>query len=767
MPDQTPCLLLAAVVALGLTGPTAALEYTWEQIGPGGGGVTQIQDISAVDPAVMFMTNDMGYAMRTQDGGRTWHAVEHPGIAQTWGPGWGFLHPCSAGLAFHGRHRGLYRSHDDGGTWEQVTGPWDDVVETGMHTASRGPNRMAFDMSNGRFGLMAFHRYRKAGRTALFRTDDSGDTWQYLPSFPGTGVVDLFVGREGAALLVACPDALYHSADHGDSWHRIDIGAWHGMRPAPEKRPEDSSGPAELPAIISMDGGVTSTGGAVYVATQRQQRGQEVAGGLFVSEDAGRTWTPSGTAGLPRLIPGKELSQCKQIRVCGRNPQVAVAIMTSIHRGAKAGVDEPFHHNLYRTTNGGQTWAPVLFRHPQMARYNIVTKTWLTNRWGSLAGIRTVAICDSDADIMVATDWARNFRTEDGGVTWREMHAAHVADPEGPTPTGGTPVLNINGYAIHPKSPELHVLSAMDFWGFTSRDRGRTWTHPAFPKTGNNLYAILLDPDIPERVWAGASVAHDIPLKGGHYIKQARNWGGLLCSDDFGESWGWDSWGDDCKGLPKGLITGIVLNPDSPVDRRQLWVSHFSKGVFESLDHGRTWELRADGLLPDALYFGLHRAKDGTLTTFTLGKTHVFRSRDDGRSWQDISRGKFGSAWSIAVRPNRPDTVFVARCGALYAGRALMRTKNNGETWQEVLPHDVSYVHFHPGNPDTIYATGYNNSALHVSRDGGNTWTRLPFPHWRPKSCQVDLLDDRILYVTASGGAVFRGTRLPTVANPE
>ncbi len=760
MPEQTPHLICAAVTALALAGSAAALEYTWEQIGPGGGGVTRIEAISAVDPAVMFMTNDMGHAMRTQDAGRTWHAVEHPGIPQTWGAGWGFLHPRLPGLAFHGRHRGFTRSRDYGVTCEPVAGPWDDVVETGMHTACRGPNRMAFDVINGRFGLMAFHRYRERGRTALFRTADSGDTWQHLSDFPGTGIVDLFVGRDGADLLVACADALYRSADRGDTWQRIDVGAWPGMRPVPGEGEEGGGEPAELPAIVSLDGGVTAAAAHVYVATQRQRRGATVAGGLFVTEDGGRTWTPASAQGLPGPIPGKELSQCRQVRACGRNPQVAAAIMTSIHRQpGKAGVDEPFHHNLYRTEDGGRTWTPILFRHPEMRRYNIATKTWLTNRWGSLAGLRSLAVCDSNADIMVVTDWTRNFRTEDCGVTWREMHAAHVADPEGPTPTGGTPVLNINGYAIHPKKPELHVLSAMDFWGFTSRDRGRTWTHPAFPRTGNNLYAVLLDPDVPERVWAGGSVAHDIPMKGGHYIKQARDWGGLVCSDDFGASWGWDSWGDDCKGLPKGLITGIVLNPDSPVDRRHLWVSHFSKGVFESSDHGRTWERRADGLLPDALYFGLHRSRDGVLTTFTLGKTHVFRSRDGGRSWRDIVKGKFGSAWSVAVRPDRPDTVFVARCGALYAGRALMRTTDNGATWQEVLPHDVSCVHFHPGNPDTVYATGYNNSALHVSTDGGDTWARLPFPHWRPKSCQVDLLDDRIIYVTASGGAVFRGTR--------
>lgn len=106
----------------------------------------------------------------------------------------------------------------------------------------------------------------------------------------------------------------------------------------------------------------------------------------------------------------------------------------------------------------------------------------------------------------------------------------------------------------------------------------------------------------------------------------------------------------------------------------------------------------------------------------------AFRSTDKGRSWLTFPLPSFieGEAFSAAINPRHPDTVYVAQTGV------VLMTPDSGKTWQETGLQNPS-VRFHalavdPFSPENVFAGGSteNNSfAFYHSTNGGTTWTQI------------------------------------------
>jgi len=123
----------------------------------------------------------------------------------------------------------------------------------------------------------------------------------------------------------------------------------------------------------------------------------------------------------------------------------------------------------------------------------------------------------------------------------------------------------------------------------------------------------------------------------------------------------------------------------------------------------------------------------------------VYKSTDAGRTWTRMGLDSTGRIGRIAIDPRNPDIVFVAAQGHSYGPqqeRGIYRTTDGGRSWQRVLFVDENTggidVVMHPNDPRTLFAatwqlvirtwgreSGGPGSGIHVSRDGGTTWTRL------------------------------------------
>jgi photosystem II stability/assembly factor-like uncharacterized protein len=120
----------------------------------------------------------------------------------------------------------------------------------------------------------------------------------------------------------------------------------------------------------------------------------------------------------------------------------------------------------------------------------------------------------------------------------------------------------------------------------------------------------------------------------------------------------------------------------------------------------------------------------------------VFRSRDGGRSWQDVTAGlPSGFGFPIAVHPRDPETLWVIPLNGDMEGRyppdaaaAVWGSEDGGDTWQALragLPQAHCYFTVlrqamavdESAAPGVYFGT--STGSLFASRDGGESWQEL------------------------------------------
>ena len=129
-----------------------------------------------------------------------------------------------------------------------------------------------------------------------------------------------------------------------------------------------------------------------------------------------------------------------------------------------------------------------------------------------------------------------------------------------------------------------------------------------------------------------------------------------------------------------------------------MWAGGVSGGIWKSVDRGRSWRplgdqlvnlainvLRLDPSDPDVLYAGtgegyFREAVRGT--ALPLRGAGIFKSEDGGATWRRLpgtDRGRFYYVNDLLISRHDPERIYAA------TRQGLFRTKNGGESWQQVL----------------------------------------------------------------------------------
>lgn len=391
--------------------------------------------------------------------------------------------------------------------------------------------------------------------------------------------------------------------------------------------------------------------------------------------------------------------------------------------------------------DGGRTWSRM-------------TVTYTVLETGETAdGALFALTVDRRSRTLFATAVAGGvLRSDDGGRTWRAI-IEPLSDPY------------VHSLALHPDGSLFAVASGAVY---QTQDRGETW---------QEVGAETLPDDI--RRTAGLFITS----RGSLLAASAS--GALFRSADHGATWRHVA--EAQFGSP--AVGSIEVGADSS----SVCLISYGKGLYCSADDGATWRSVGDGLPAVPLTFTFDA--EGSL----IAGTHegVFHTTDFGESWAarneglvtlqitdllapeagrvvvGTGRGVYGlstvepeweltnsSAGGALLAQGGDDVLFAATTNAFGNG-AVERSSDGGRTWEPVLHlrewdrHWATSVSANANGTVLLTSTAiYKNKDeygfVHLSTDGGETWSMSSFP-----LCSASFVDAQgTLYAVCVGDEI-------------
>ncbi len=713
-------ILVTGLAVSSLTLGVSEAGDGWTQIGPGGGGRFRLPAISR-DGKKAILATDMGSCFYGDLHNDAFNIVDNTHLAYFYKGGF-FYHPTKNDLVFSGSKRGFAVSDNGGKTWSGLQGPWEQVQWDGKWPAPFiGPEIVAFNPNKPATGYAWFENFRHLGKTAMYKSLDYGKNWQAvtLPEFQTGRLRSILYLQDGSSLW-GFEKALMRKAPDSDKLVMV----------------KALEGKAKLTAF-------TGARGKYYAAIAAGSNGY-----LLISSDGGSNWT--------RQTVGSDYSM-RCMAASQQNPDIVYFCMNVPGRATLGNLGKA---TVYKTTDGFKTRHQVFFRNPEMKLFNITNPAWTSEAWGWGVIPQDLAVCPTNSDIVMTTDATQAYISRNGGKTWKIL--ATQSAGKGLTYGGGMPVMSAYNYYFDPHNRANRYIAMNDFSNWFSYDGNKTWAqYNKGNKFPHNVYSMVFDPAVPGKIWAGACKSHDFP----HWKWLSRNrklkdLGGVMLSTDYGRTWTMLS---NKTGLPVGNVTGLALDPKSPVEARRLWTTIWNKGVFTSSDGGKSWREINKGISTyNRRMFGVTLDKFGRLWTLSsLQGGALYLSADNGENWKMVLRDR-NFQMLTKVTPSRKDRnlIYVSSLtnSPMGKGTSIMKSVDGGKTWQPIFKDKACWgVYLHPENEKVVFACTYSDG-LWLSRDGGSTWKKVEkFPALSPISVTFDPEDANCLYVNCFGNGVWKG----------
>lgn len=230
--------------------------------------------------------------------------------------------------------------------------------------------------------------------------------------------------------------------------------------------------------------------------------------------------------------------------------------------------------------------------------------------------------------------------------------------------------------------------------------------------------------------------------------------------------------------LAAGETGGLALTNFSGVSIQSLTVTQDNKlyasvidssqlqGIYRSKDEGRSWELVDQGPGPAITAIAVHPLQPDVLFVGTIGgpvisSHHLWRSSDGGQSWRKFfldlpaqPDGLLPAVTALAMDPNQPDMLYVGTDGhGLYQFDVGLRGEGFRRVGDVVLPE--AYIkQLQIGPTGWVYAV--TNDGLFARSDAG--WQQIGSLPEQPVSLAVAPGDPQTLYAGGASNGAYRST---------
>jgi photosystem II stability/assembly factor-like uncharacterized protein len=458
----------------------------------------------------------------------------------------------------------------------------------------------------------------------------------------------------------------------------------------------------------------------------------QVNGGVWKSDDYGRTWTP--------IFDSQSTQSIGAIAVAPSDPNI-------IYVASGEGLQRPdlsVGDGIYKSTDAGKTWMHLGLRDGEQ--------------------IPALAIDPRDPNRVFAAvlghPYGPNeergiFRTTDGGVTWEKILYRNEN-------TGGSDI------EMDPKNPDVlyaalwearqgpweygNGYSGTDGGLFKSTDGGATWRQltNGLPKDLVQIY-VAIAPSEPNRLYATVGTTNLGAYESGAGL-------GVYRSDDAGEHWTQIT----TDPRPAMRIGGGDL-PIPRVDPKNADVVYSASIVtHRSTDGGKTWTpLRGAPGGDD--YQNLWINPENPDVILLVSDQGAIVSVNRGQTWSSWYNQPTAQIYHVSVTNEFPYRV----CGGQQeSGSVCIASRgNDGEItfrdWHPVGAIEYGYVAPDPLDPGIIFGAGTDEvSKYYVSTGQVQNVTPIPirgqFRVDRTQPLMFSPVDPHILYYTAN--FVFKTT---------
>jgi photosystem II stability/assembly factor-like uncharacterized protein len=480
------------------------------------------------------------------------------------------------------------------------------------------------------------------------------------------------------------PNTFYTGAVDGGVWKTEDAGrTWQPIFDA-----------ADIASIGAM-AVAPSDPDVLYVGSGEADMRSDITygDGMYKSTDAGKTWTHIGL---------EDSRQIGRVAVAASDPdRVFVAAL-----GHAFGPNT--QRGVYRSTDGGQTWQRVLYKDENTGAIDVV-------------------IDPNDANTVFAALWQTRrppwnvyppsngpggglYVSHDGGTTWTQVTG-------GGFPSGVTGRM---GIAFAPSDPArvYVILDAAKGGLYRSDDRGATWhlqdADQRLWQRGWYFCTIAVDGKNADTVYISDTAFYRSTDGGAHFTAIK----GSPDGDDFHQPWVDPS---DSTHVAVASDQGTSIS----VDGGDSWSSWFNQPT------GQFYHITADNRFPFWVY-GAQQDNGAAMVptqTDSLGITSL--------DWRYVVAG--GEAGFLTPDPRDPDTLY----GDNVTKEDL--TSGQAQSVDPTLAYPAIYrgewtlpLVFSPTDPRVMY---YGRQVLFRSADGGNSWHVISPDLTRPNPGVPSTLD--------------------------
>jgi len=527
---------------------------TWKALPGAHGKSIRALAMAASDHNVLVI-GALDGVFRSQDGGKTWVRMtpENPEVTPNYSIMKNFvsvaIDPLDPNVVYAGTRHLAWKTSNGGQTWKSIhDGMLDDSDVFSIIVDPKTPSRVYASACSGIYksdnAAELFHRVQGmphsairtrvlkqdpmrpsivyAGTTGgLWKTMDGGLRWSLVTS-PDVIVNDVLIDPRNAEHVLLATDrggvlasndgfAKYQASNHGFS-HRM-VGAVISDRKDPNR---------------------------LYVGIVNDK----VHGGLFTTDDVGKTWIQ-----VSRGLGDRDILSLQQ------------ADNGVIYAGT--------NHGIFFLTSLISGWQPA-------AMYNGPVPEWQkkeeppapvksVTRSTTAAGKNTAARAAKKAAVEVPIPISIAPRVRSIQITDKACYAATneglFISVDGGKKWRGTPVEGESDFVAANDYPDGTLTLATIKHAFISHDAGRTWTEITPPKYVTGLYNFTMTPD--GSLWMATRE-------------------GALRSIDSGQTWM-----HVMNGLPSKHVLAVKYDPTL---QRLLATAMDAHSIFESADNGKTWK---------------------------------------------------------------------------------------------------------------------------------------------------------------------------------